>query len=102
MRQFLETKRAEIAELCRTHHVQRLSVFASAVRDDFDAARSDIDVVVDFQDMPIQEYSDTSSHCVSSWPGTFSRPVDLLTWKSIRNPYILHEVQAEHVDLCAA
>jgi predicted nucleotidyltransferase len=33
---------------CRRHHVRRLAVFGSALRDDFDAD-SDIDVLVDFE-----------------------------------------------------
>jgi Nucleotidyltransferase domain len=37
------------AELCRRHSVLRLSLFGSAVRQDFDAARSDLDFLVDFE-----------------------------------------------------
>ncbi len=32
--------REKIAELCRTHHVRRLSAFGSAVRDDFDPVQA--------------------------------------------------------------
>jgi predicted nucleotidyltransferase len=42
MQDFIIAKREEIAELCRKHHVRRLSVFGSAARDDFDPQRSDI------------------------------------------------------------
>ena len=37
-----------IAVLCRKYGVARLSLFGSALRSDFDPARSDIDVLVDF------------------------------------------------------
>jgi uncharacterized protein len=37
-----------IAVLCRKYGVARLSLFGSVLRSDFDSARSDIDVLVDF------------------------------------------------------
>lgn len=41
--------RDAIAELCRRHGVTRLEVFGSAARgDDFDPARSDVDLLVEF------------------------------------------------------
>ena len=39
---------AAVAELCREFGVARLSVFGSALRDDFDAGRSDVDLLVEF------------------------------------------------------
>lgn len=44
----LEAAREQIAEFCRRHHVRRLSVFGSVLRDDF-RADSDIDVLVEFE-----------------------------------------------------
>lgn len=38
-----------ISEICRQFGVQELSVFGSALRDDFDAARSDVDFLVTFK-----------------------------------------------------
>lgn len=38
----------KIASFCRRHHIQRLSVFGSALRDDF-GSDSDVDVLVEFQ-----------------------------------------------------
>ena len=41
--------REELAQLCRRFGVRRLEVFGSAAREaDFDAARSDIDFLVEF------------------------------------------------------
>lgn len=59
MQPFIEAKREQIAELCRMHHVRRLSLFGSAVRDDFDPNRSDVDVRVEFDesaDLGIDNY----------------------------------------------
>jgi predicted nucleotidyltransferase len=37
-----------LANLCRKHHVRRLSIYGSALRGDF-AAESDLDVLVEFE-----------------------------------------------------
>jgi predicted nucleotidyltransferase len=41
---------AAVGELCRLYHVRRLDIFGSAVRADFDPARSDVDLLVTFDD----------------------------------------------------
>ena len=38
----------KIADFCRRHHIRRLAVFGSALRDDF-AIDSDVDVLVELQ-----------------------------------------------------
>jgi predicted nucleotidyltransferase len=81
-------RRAEIAQLCRQYHVQRMDVFGSAARvTDFDPARSDIDLLVTF--LPGQ---------VSSIAGFFpledalaellGRKVDLVSDKAVENRYV--------------
>ena len=39
---------ARIAAFCRPHGVRRLSLFGSVLRPDFDPARSDVDVLVEY------------------------------------------------------
>ena len=38
----------KIREFCERHHIHRLAIFGSALRDDFDP-ESDVDVLVDFE-----------------------------------------------------
>ena len=40
--------KGQIADFCRRHHIIRLAIFGSALRDDF-GPESDIDVLVDFE-----------------------------------------------------
>jgi predicted nucleotidyltransferase len=40
--------RKQIAEFCRRHHVRKLSLFGSVLRDDF-RPDSDVDVLVEFE-----------------------------------------------------
>ena len=102
MQPFIIARREEIAELCRKHHVRRLSVFGSATRDDFDPAISDVDVIVEFEEMPIEQYSDNKWSLHDELAAKFDSKVDLLTWKSLTNPVIRKEVESTHVMLYAA
>ena len=44
----IELPRKEIATFCRTHHIARLSVFGSALTEDF-GPDSDVDFLVEFE-----------------------------------------------------
>ncbi len=48
MNEKLVTDKGQIADFCRRHHIVRLAIFGSALRDDF-GPDSDIDVLVDFE-----------------------------------------------------
>jgi predicted nucleotidyltransferase len=102
MQPFIAEKRAEIADLCRKHHVVRLSIFGSAVRDDFDPATSDVDVIVEFEAMPIPGYLKNKLLLQDELTKRFGRKVDLLTWKSVTNPYLLRAIEIDQQMLYAA
>jgi predicted nucleotidyltransferase len=38
----------KVADFCRRHHIRKLAIFGSALRDDF-TPNSDVDVLVEFQ-----------------------------------------------------
>ncbi len=44
----IEYKRRELKALCEQHGVERLALFGSALRDDFDPEKSDLDFSVTF------------------------------------------------------
>jgi len=44
----LTVDRAPIADFCRRHHIRRLALFGSVLRDDF-GPTSDVDVLVEFE-----------------------------------------------------
>ncbi len=48
MNKKVKMPKEKIAAFCKQHHIQQLSIFGSALRDDF-AAGSDIDVLVEFE-----------------------------------------------------
>jgi predicted nucleotidyltransferase len=47
MKAHIPIDRDRIAELCRRHHIRRLALFGSVIRDDF-RPESDVDVLVEF------------------------------------------------------
>jgi uncharacterized protein len=45
----IQIDREKIAEFCRAKGIQRLSLFGSVLRKDFDPERSDVDVLAEFE-----------------------------------------------------
>lgn len=97
MQDFILAKREAIAELCRQHHVRRLSVFGSAARDDFDPTRSDIDLLVEFETDSIDRYARNFFSFEERMVNLFDRRVDLITEGVIKNPYRLRSIEADKV-----
>jgi hypothetical protein len=44
----IKIDREKVDTFCRGHGIRKLSLFGSVLRDDFDPARSDLDVLVEF------------------------------------------------------
>lgn len=85
---------SEIEELCRRYGVERLAVFGSAARDDFDAEASDVDFLVEFRGEARRRAFDNYFGLKEGLSAVLGRPVDLVTDRSLRNPYFLAEVEA--------
>jgi predicted nucleotidyltransferase len=81
-------------DLCIRHHVQRLDVFGSALTDRFDPARSDLDMLVTFHDLPPGAYADAWFGLKEGLEALFGREVDLVTASSLKNPFFRQEVEA--------
>ncbi len=45
----IEIDQERIDDFCRTRGIRKLSVFGSVLRDDFDPANSDVDVLAEFE-----------------------------------------------------
>ena len=98
----IEEKREQVLALCRQYHVQRLVLFGSALREDFDPQRSDLDLVVEFKPLLPGTYADTYFGFSDALEKLFRRPVDLVEFGSVRNPYIRREIEARQETLYAA
>ncbi len=90
----LDQHLASLARACRKYAVRRLELFGSAARGGFDPARSDFDFVVTFRDKSLGTYADRYFDLATELERLLGRKVDLLTERSIRNPYFRREVDA--------
>jgi predicted nucleotidyltransferase len=102
MQPFIIEKQSEIVELCRTHHVRRLSVFGSAVRDDFDPATSDVDLRVEFSDEVTNHAAKNYFDLHDKLTEMFGRKVDIISSREIENPYLRKIIEDSQVTLYAA
>ncbi|WP_439481560.1 nucleotidyltransferase family protein [Cyclobacterium plantarum] len=73
----------KIRQLCLTHKVNKLFVFGSVLKDSF-TNESDIDLVVDFDKVDLNDYADNYFDLKDQLEAIFNRPVDLLEEKGIR------------------
>ena len=101
MQQFITDRLPQIEELCRAHHVQRLSVFGSAVRDDFNPQTSDVDVRVSFLPAASEDYLKNLHAVHDTLPALFGRKVDVISGQ-IQNPYLLKSIEADEVTVYEA
>ncbi|RZU00998.1 nucleotidyltransferase family protein [Rivibacter subsaxonicus] len=97
----LERQRKRVAELCRRHGVRRLDVFGSAAREDFDPSTSDLDFVVTLDDREPVSYSNSYFELKEALERLFGREVDLVTERSLENPYFRARVDQERRNLYA-
>ena len=78
----------EIRALCVKYHVKRLAVFGSAAKGTFDPATSDVDFVVEFQpDVRGADGWDAYWGLREDLQDCLGRPVDLVSWTAVKNPY---------------
>lgn len=98
----IEAHRADLTRLCKEFHVQRLELIGSALREDFDPARSDFDFLVTFHPLPLGKYADAYFGFKDALEQLLGRPVDLVMPKGIENPYFLKAIEQNRATLYAA
>ncbi|MDR0872558.1 MAG: nucleotidyltransferase domain-containing protein [Prevotellaceae bacterium] len=87
----VEQKLNHILELCKKYKVKTLYAFGSVLTDKFND-KSDVDLMVDFKRMPLKIYSDNYYDLKFSFEDLFNRPVDLLEYKALKNPYLIRSI----------
>jgi len=98
----IESHRAEISEICARFGVRKLELFGSAATGTFDAARSDLDFMVEFDPArrirPFEQYFGLKE----GLEALFGRPVDLVEAGASSNRYFLESVNKSRRLLYAA
>jgi len=88
-----------LSNLCRRFQVSRLDLFGSATDARFDPARSDLDFLVAFEELPGSAYADAYFGLRDGLAGLFGREVDLITEAALENPYLRRRIEAQRQQL---
>ncbi len=93
--------RDAIALVCLTYGVSSLKVFGSATSGRFDAARSDVDFLVEFSPGAADPFA-AYFGLKEDLEVIFGRGVDLVMASAVRNPHFAASVSAAAKDIYAA
>jgi predicted nucleotidyltransferase len=101
MNALIENQLQKIRDLCYEHQVETLHVFGSVLSEDF-SVESDIDILIQFQEMSHEQYAEYYFSLHEKLEQLFGRKVDLLTQRSLSNPYFIAKVERTKKLLYAA
>ncbi len=93
MNKTLLGKLDEIQRLCKTHRVHSLYAFGSVATEKFNE-QSDVDFLIDFENgLSINEYTDNYFDMQFRLHELLNRNVDLVTQRSLSNPYFIQSIE---------
>jgi predicted nucleotidyltransferase len=93
----IKSNTSEFLSLCKSHDVKTLYAFGSSTTDQFDEARSDIDLLVELETRDPIERGEKLMALWDKLENFFHRKVDLLTDSSIRNPFLRKSIDASKI-----
>ena len=102
MHQLIAQNLAELNRLCREHRVRRLELFGSVTTNDYDQLSSDLDFLVEFENLEPRAYAEAYFGLLDALTALFKKPVDLVAISAIKNPYFLRGIEANRALLYAA
>lgn len=101
MNQLIETKLSDIIDLCKKYKVKTMYLFGSVCSDKFNN-ESDVDILITFQELSIDEYTENYFELHYKLESLLGRTIDLLTERSLSNPYFIQSVEKTKQLLYAA
>lgn len=101
MQQLIVDKMDEIKLLCVQYNVQFLFAFGSVCTDRFNG-NSDVDLLISFKPMDYADYADSYFELADKLENLFNRSVDLVTDKSLSNPFFIDSVNQTKTLIYAA
>ena len=84
----IEQNLEKLIELCHLYSVQRIFAFGSVITDRFDLEKSDIDFMVELEELPPLVRGEKLIALWEALEDLFGKKVDLITNHSIKNPYL--------------
>jgi len=101
MQEIIKEKLNDLKKLCQDYDVKTMFVFGSACTEKFNN-ESDIDILISFKDISIQNYTDNYFELHYKLEALFNRKIDLLTENSLSNPYFIQSIEETKQLLYAA
>jgi uncharacterized protein len=89
-----DSLRESLNNVCRRFRVERLYLFGSAADARFSSDHSDLDFLVSLEEQSPAEYADNYLELAQALEKLFGRSADLVSERSIRNPYFRESVFA--------
>ena len=90
----IESNIERLRLLCQKHKVGKLFVFGSVLSNRFNV-ESDIDLIVDFNEVDLSDYADNYFTLKDELEKLFNRKVDLLEAQAIRNPFFKESIDQQ-------
>ena len=91
----------EITDVCKKHHVKELFVFGSAVRENDFTNNSDVDLLVNFENLPLETNEqifymiENRDKLHERLKEIFKKEIDLIEEKNISNKYLRYFINKE-------
>lgn len=93
MNSIIQGQLGKIRALCKQHKVKSLYSFGSVNTPEF-TDKSDIDLLIDFEaGISVEDYTDNYFSLREKFAQLFKRDVDLVTRRSLSNPFFIREVE---------
>jgi predicted nucleotidyltransferase len=96
MQKILSNNLESIRALCAIYNVRYLYAFGSVCTNKFNE-NSDIDLLVSLGTLDFGDYADTYFLLADKFEEILKRPVDLITDKSLSNPYFIDTLNKSKV-----
>ncbi len=98
MQQIVEGRKEKLINICKEYKVKRLYAFGSAVSIDSFNEDSDIDFLMSFEEnITPEEYSENYFQLQYKLRELFHREIDIITERSLSNPYLIASINANKV-----
>jgi uncharacterized protein len=92
MQELLKSQHKELVSICRTLKVKRLYAFGSVVTENF-RKDSDIDFLISFADnLTVEEYTNNYFLLHYKLRELFQREIDIVTERTLANPYFIESI----------
>ncbi len=102
MNKLVSDKLQDITQLCQMYSVKSMYLFGSAGNEGFFNENSDIDLLIAFKEISVEEYTNNYFALQYKLRELFKRDIDLLTENSLSNPYFIKSIEQSKELLYAA